>query len=233
MGGMGRPRSPQWSGEMAKLFGENAAFTADVEVQTKPGGGQAMTIPGKLAFDEGKSRFEMDLLKGGAPGGAEAAEQMKAMGMDRMIVVSRPEKKITYMIYPGLEAYVESPLESAGGGEGDFKVETTELGKETVDGHATVKMKAVVTDPQGGKHESIIWSATDLKKFPVKIETTEQGVASTIFFKNVKLSKPEANLFDPPASMKKYDSMMALMQQEMMKRMGGAGAIGGRRGGSK
>ena len=62
------------------------------------------------------------------------------------------------------------------------------------------------------------------KKFPVKIETTEQGQAVTMLFKDVKLSKPEANLFDPPSDLKKYDSMMSLMQQEMVKRMGAAWA---------
>ena len=70
------------------------------------------------------------------------------------------------------------------------------------------------------KHEATVWNATDLKKFPVKIETTEQGQAVTMLFKDVKLSKPEANLFDPPSDLKYY-SMMSLMQQEMMKRMGG------------
>lgn len=230
-GAMGRPKTPEWSGSMAKLYGDNRAFTADVEIQAKAVEREgSMNVPGKIAFDEGKSRFEMDLVKGGGPGGPEAAAQMKAMGMDRMIMISRPDKNVSYMIYPGLEAYVENPLtEGASQSPEDFKVETTELGKETVDGHPTVKMKAVVTDKEGNKHESTIWSATDLKKFPVKIETSQEGMASTMLFKNVKLSKPETSQFDPPSGMKKYDNMMALMQQEMMKRMGGAGGIGGRR----
>jgi hypothetical protein len=42
-----------------------------------------------------------------------------------------------------------------------------------------------------------------------------------MLFKNVSLTKPAASLFDPPAGFKKYDNIQQLMQQEMMKRMGG------------
>ena len=61
---------------------------------------------------------------------------------------------------------------------GDYKVETTEIGKETLDGHPCVKNKYVVTDNEGVKHESTVWNATDLKNFPVKIQTTEAATKS-------------------------------------------------------
>lgn len=91
-----------------------------------------------------------------------------------------------------------------------------------MDGHPCVKTQVTVTDDKGNKYEPIVWNATDLKKFPIKIETTSQAHTTTILFTNVKLSKPEASLFDPPAGFKHYDSPQALIQQEMMKHMGGA-----------
>jgi len=227
--GGGGPGGPNFGGSTAKLFGDNTAFSATLEIQTKgSSSGDTMTMPGKMAFADGKSRFETDVteMKGGPmPPGAMA--QVKAMGMDRMTMISRPDKKLAYVIYPGLQAYAEMPLQDseAATSPSDYKVEATELGKEIVDGHACVKNKAVVSDSKGNKHEATVWNATDLKKFPVKIEQTEQGTAVTMLFKNVQLAKPEASVFDPPASFKKYDSVMAMMQQEMMKRMsGGAGA---------
>jgi hypothetical protein len=145
--------------------------------------------------------------------------------MDKIVMISRPDKKITYMVYPNLEAYTEIAMQNpeAATPATDFKLETAELGKETVDGHPCVKNKAVVSDSKGNKHESTVWNATDLKNFPVKIETAGQGQKATMSFKDVKLAKPEASLFDPPASYKHYDNPMQLMQQEMMKRMGGGG----------
>jgi hypothetical protein len=67
-----------------------------------------------------------------------------------------------------------------------------------------------------------VWTAPDLKNFPLKIETQEAGQTVTLLFKDVKLAPPDAAQFEPPAGLKKYDSMMTMMQQEMMKRMGGA-----------
>jgi hypothetical protein len=104
--------------------------------------------------------------------------------------------------------------------EADFKIETTELGKEAVNGHPCVKVKAVVTDDKGVKTEATLWKASDLKQFPVKLERTENGSLVTMNFKDVKLAKPDAKVFDPPADATKYDSMQAMMQEVMAKRFG-------------
>jgi hypothetical protein len=117
------------------------------------------------------------------------------------------------MMYPGMSAYVEMPMPDAQAASkaADFKMETTELGPETAAGHPTVKNKVVMTGPDGVKHEATVWSATDLDKFPVKIEMDENGGKMTMTFKDVKLEKPDAALFNPPSDYKKYDNMMGLM----------------------
>lgn len=221
-GGMGGGKGLPLGGSTAKLFGENKAFTANMELQAVSPQGP-VTVPGKVAFLDGKARFEMNMtqVKSAAlpPG---AADQMKAMGMEKIIVISLPDKKVSYMVYPGMQAYLEMPMEDSDAAKAadDFKMETTEIGKETLDGHDCVKNKAVVTDKEGNKHESTVWNAGDLNKFPVKIEQTTEGNLSTMTFKDVKLAKPEVKQFDAPADYKKYDNMMAMMQ-EMMKKAGG------------
>lgn len=219
-GGMsGPPRGPNFTGGMGKLFGNNGSFSATMEVQAE--GMPANQAPtGKIAVDMGKSCFEVN-VPGNDP-------RMAAMGMDKMVMISRPDKQVTYTVFPGMNAYIETPMPNpaAAKPESDYKIEVTELGKETVDGHPCVKNKAVVTDDAGNKTESTLWNATDLKDFPVKIETAQGGQKSTMLFKNVKLEKPDAALFDPPADDKKYDNMMSLM----MERMGGGmgGGMGGK-----
>jgi len=225
----GRPGGPTpgpgLSGSTAKLFGDNSTFSANLEIQTSTGSPtENMTMPGRIFFDNGKSRFEMDTaeLKGGNMS-PQAAEQMKSIGMDKMVMISRPDKKAGYQVYPSMQAYVENALpdrESSGSGE-DFKIDITELGKETVEGHPCIKNNTIVTDKEGTKHESIVWNATDLKKFPIKIEHTEEGTKVTMLFRDVSLAKPAADLFDPPSGLTKYDSMQSMMQQVMMKRFGG------------
>jgi hypothetical protein len=220
----GAPGGPHLGGATGKLFGDNQAFSAGVEMQTTDVSSNNTTILGKISFDTGKSRFEFNLtdMKGGQMP-TNAATQMKSMGLDETVAVARPDKKVNYLIYPGLQSYVEMPPAKADSAptNSDYKVEITEIGKETVDGHRCVKNKNVVTDKEGVKHESTVWNATDLKKFPVKIQTTEQSGDVTMLFKNVSLTKPAASLFEPPADFKKYDNVQQLMQQEMMKRMGG------------
>lgn len=224
MGGPGRaPSGPDFSGPMAKLFGDNSAFSAAVEVQAKADAetGQ-MIMPGRISYLDGKSRFEMNLAElKGANLPPDAMDQMKEMGMDKLATVSVPDQKLVYLIYPGLKAYAEMPVKGSDGGksEKDFTVEITELGKESINGQECIKNKAVVTDKEGKTTEFTVWNAPSLKKFPLKIETTGDTMPITMSFKDVKFAKPDAGLFSPPSDFTKYDTVMGLMQGEMMKRM--------------
>lgn len=218
--GRGGPPSPSFSGSMAKLFGENSSFSANVEMQmAMDSGGEPMVMPGKIAVSEGKSRFEASMA-------GKMPQQFAKMGMDKTVMIARPDKKVTYMIFPSMQAYCEMPIADpeVAKPQSDFKIETTELGRETLEGHPCIKNKAVVTDSEGNKHEATLWNATDLNKFPIKIEQNDQGRSGTILFKDIKLGKPDAGLFEPPTDYTKYDNMQAMMQQVMMKKYGiGAG----------
>jgi hypothetical protein len=217
----GMPSGPKFDGAMAKLFGDNTAFTSTLEFQIKPASGDTVTMPGKISFDTGKTRFEMNLSEAqGLPLPPGAAAQMKTMGLDQMVAISRPDKSLTYLVYPGLSSYLQTPM-PATSATNDFKVETTELGKETVDGHPCVENKVIVTDDKGITNESTVWNATDLKSFPVKIVHVEKGNEVTMSFKDVSFAKPDASAFETPTGYTSYDNMQTMMQTEMMKKMGG------------
>ncbi|MDD5140302.1 MAG: DUF4412 domain-containing protein [Verrucomicrobiales bacterium] len=217
------PGGPKLDAAMSKLFGDNSAFTATFESQIKQPSGDTITMPGKISYDSGKTRMEMNMSEAkGMKMPPEAAEQMKSMGMDQMVTLTRPDKNLACIIYPGLESYAEMPLPAAKAGTNDnFKIETTELGKDTVDGHPCVENKVIVTGNNGVTNEFTVWNATDLKKFPVKIVHVEQGSETSMLFKNVSLTKPAASTFDVPAGYTRYDNMQTMMQTEMMKKMGG------------
>lgn len=231
MGAMGGPsKGMPMEGAMTELFGEHKAFSAVMEFS---GSGQGMngtmSMPGKMALLDGKSRFEIDLSRAkGAGMNAEMGEQMKSMGFAEIITLTRTDKKQMYIIYPGLKSYVEQPMPAgtADTTEPKTKVVTTEIGKETVEGHPCIKNKAVVTDEKGEKHEALVWNATDLKKFPVKIESSDKGQKAVLLFKDIKMEKPDAKLFELPEGYTRYESQQALMQEAMMKMMGGMGGRG-------
>ena len=217
--------APGMGAAMVQLFGENTSFTAkaNTDIKGAEGPGNAQMIM-DFTMLEGKTRVEIDLTTMKAdkfpPG---AADQLKKMGMEKVVSISRPDKKINVVVYPGLEAYAEIPMEQTeiSAVEGKSKFEKTSIGKETIDGHACNKNKATITDPDGKKHESILWNATDLKDFPVQLQMTEGTATVLIKFTDVKLVKPDAKLFEAPAAFKKYTGIQEMMQAEMMKRMGG------------
>ena len=195
-GGLGR--SPQLSPIVTKLFGKEAAFSASLEIQVSGGAaGQGMTIPAKIAFDHGNARMDIDISEmkgGGLP--PEAVTQMKAMGMDKTVVISRPDLKVDYVIFPGLKSYFEN--KATDNAADDLKLETSELGKETLAGRACVKQKAVVTDKQGKAHTATVWKAADVKDLPMKIEQTEEGASITMTFKTRPPNRSRAFSTHPP-----------------------------------
>lgn len=223
MGPPGGGYGPNFGGATGKLFGENPSFTAVMELQTTDPSGNVVTMPGKISLAAGKSRFEMNLTEmKGSKMPANASAQMAKMGLDRLITVSRPDKNVSYAIYPGMNSYVENKNTEATShaDPADYKTETTELGRENVEGHPCAKNKVVVTDKDKVQHESTVWNATDLNNFPVKIQTREKTGDVIMQFKKISLVKPDDSLFETPAGYTKYESMQTMMQAEMMKKMG-------------
>ncbi len=222
--GMGGGQTPHFDSAMNKLFGDNKSFSALMEMQASSGDGSSVSMPGSYSFDNGKTRLEMNFADvKGSMITPETVQQMKSMGMDKTVAISRPDLKLTYIIYPGLNSYAEIPTQDVSGSVNpdDYKIENAADGKETVDGHDCIKNKATVTDKDGNKHESTVWNATDLKNFPVKIVTGDASRPVTMLYKNVSLAKPAASLFEAPSGYTKYSDVQTLMQTEMMKKMGG------------
>ncbi len=215
------------TGPIAKLFGAHQGFSCDLQVSGKdPSSKKSFTMFGKLAFLESKSRFELDLakVKGGGIDDSMKA-QVAAMGLGEMVMSARPDKKSTYVVYPGLEAYVllaqPKPGPSAVPESASDQPVITPVGNETIDGHPCVKNKYRFKDDAGKIQDALVWNATDLKQFPIRIEHKEADQSIRLDFKNVDLSKPGEPLFEPTASYSKYGSMASLMQNVIMKKLGG------------
>jgi len=212
---------------LTKLFGDITAFSAKADVRVlDKSQKESMTMPMNFAFLDSKVRVEIDMAqtkgKDMPPG---AAESMKQMGMDRIVSVIRPDKKVMYMIFSGMQSYLNTPLskEDAAVLEKDLKIEKQVLGKETVDEHPCVKHKLVITDDNGKKNEAIVWNATDLKNFPVQVQTTEKDSTVVMHYRQVQFARPDAKQFDPPGGFTEYSDMQGLMQGATKKMMSSGG----------
>lgn len=215
----------------AKVFGKTLNFSATMETDIKmPHSDKDMTMTGKIYFANGNSRTEMDMTKikgGNMP--AHAADQMKAMGMDKMTSIYRNDSKTIYMIYPGLKAYTKLETPAAKEGTNNGTVEKVDLGKETVDGHACNKTKYTVSNANNdGNTVVIAWTDPDMHNYPIKIEmnppgeaNTKPGPTTTLHFTDINPKQPAASLFEPPTDYTAYKDMGTMMRTEMMKKMHG------------
>ncbi len=201
---------------LGKFFSRDAAFTASatvVRAGKKKSDNQTMVL--LFAVSGENMRNEMDMTKmSGVP--ARDVDGMKQMGMDKMVILKLADKQAAYIVYPGLQSYCDMP---GGKGSPEGKVDKTELGSDTVENHACTKSKLTFTAKDGQTAEALVWEATDLKNFPIQYQTVEEGQTTTTTFSDIKMGKPDAALFELPASFKKYDNMQQMMMGNMQRMM--------------
>ncbi len=187
-----------------KLFGPAAAFTAKMDtIMLDRTQRETVRMPAEFAALDGKVRLELNLAQmtsDDLPAGTIA--KLKQAGMDRVVSIFRPDKKVTYTIYPGIQSYVmmSLPKEEAEASANSLKLEKTALGKETLDGHACMKNKATVKRDKVQVLEAVTWNATDMKDFPLQIEMKQKDNTVRMHFSGVQLVKPDAKVFEVPAN---------------------------------
>jgi len=212
---------------MLTLFGGNTAFTAHAEFRVLDKNQKETDLmPANYSFLDGKTRVDVDLAQvKSADVPAQFLSVMKQYNMDQTVIISRPDKKLTYSIFPRAKSYAEIAMskDEAAAAEKNYKLDKTPQGKETVDGHACLKNKVTLTADKGEPIEAVVWNAPDLKDFPVQIQMNDQGVTVLITFKDVKLARPDARQFEAPAGLTKYASAEAILDA-LTKTQGSADA---------
>lgn len=215
------PPNTGLNGSLLQLFGDNKAFTTKAEIHTADSSGkEVIAMPATFMRLDNRLRIDIDLneIKNSwLP--PQATAMLKQTGMDKTQMLIGTQTNAMLVVYPGLQAY--APVPESAAGLSNAKEESTELGKETVDGHPCVKKKVTTTDSKGKTHEALVWSATDLKGFPVKLEMNEGKNTVEIRFSKPSFEKPDAKSFEAPTGYTKYDSIQSLMQTAMMKMFGG------------
>lgn len=219
MGGPGPGAGGNADNGMETLFGANPAFSATM-VTSVSGPSGPMNVKSKMVFDHKNSWTEMNMADVQGPNfPPQAAEQMKAIGMDDVITIQPADKQNIYVIYPRIHSYVAMAIPSSDTANKAFTSQTTKLGQETVDGHPCIKNDVIVTNSVQST-DFTVWNATDLNNFPVKITTSAEGAPVTITFQNISFDKPTADLFLPPAHYTKYGSLRDLQESALMNRPG-------------
>ena len=220
--------TPGMNAAMSKWFGGNTNFIAKVEAHVLDKNQQeTTTMP--MSFEMLGNRIRVDINWGQIKSrelSPEYVTTMKQVGLDQMVNVLLPDKKLILTIYPSLKSYAQTamPKEDVESAEKDYKIDKAHVGKETIDGHPCQKNDVTLTDDKGGKQRATLWNATDMKDFPIQMQLTEDENTVILKFKDVKLGRPDSAHFEAPAGMAKFDSVNALMSDAITKKMNSAPA---------
>ncbi len=214
------------SAALTKLFGDSTSFTtkADVQVLDKSDK-EWLRTPMNITVLDGKVRAEIDMMQAKSRDLPPAVlDSFKKMGMEHLISILRPDRKLKYIIFTGAKSYAEVPLspEDIEASGKDLTIEKTPGGRETIDGHSCTKNRSVVKNSKGAiLLDAITWNAADLKDFPVQIQTKEDGVTSIMRLQQIKFTKPDARQFELPGGYTKYESSSELAFEVSKKFLGG------------
>jgi hypothetical protein len=194
-----------------KLFGNVTAFSARLDTKVLDKSGKEwVNMPMQFAALDNKVRMDINLEQTTSRDlPASVISGLKNAGMERIVSIFRPDREMTFILYPGARKYMTMALAK---GETEamqkgLQVQKTAAGKEKIDGHACVKNKVVIKNDKGTVLEATTWNAPDLKDLPIQIETTEKDKRVIMHFSQVQFAKPDAKQFEVPGD-------YVLMQQQ-------------------
>jgi hypothetical protein len=148
--------------------------------------------------------------------------------MEKMFIIVRQDKKLTWTIFPGKKKYIESTLTEedmknpAGmSGHGGMNVKTREenLGSETISGYKCDKKRIESTMQMMGREitgRSTVWVSEELG-FPIRTEN-ENGTVTELRY--IKTGSQDDGLFELPSGFAKAANIMEVMQEGMDKEEG-------------
>ena len=164
--------------------------------------------------------FEMPVAKAGKKFRTEIDYSSMAQGesmppsFSQMVTIHLGDQNRAYTLFPNVKKYmvnedVEQPFEE------DYEITRTEIGKEVIDGHPTIKYEVQVTvEGDVSPQEGFVWRATDLGDMMIKSEMENESVRFSTILKNIVLGTPADALFEVPEGFVESKSFMEIVMPE-------------------
>jgi len=147
--------------------------------------------------------------------------EMVTDGGDKMIMIMRLDKKMSWTLMPSEKKYIEMSLDQASSQAKDdtskYKIEQTVIGPEMLNGVNTTKSKIIMTGPKGEKMGGFMWTTKD--NIVVKMDAIAIDKKNKMRFKieltNLKIGKQDPALFEIPAGYTKMSMGMPSLSDMM------------------
>lgn len=176
-----------------------------------------LIVPAALAVVQSKVEYSADTLLETAEVSMkgrvnytptrERREMTMSSSGQKMIMIVRQDKKVTWTLMPAEKMYMEMALNQSREKTdlGNYKIEQTVVGPETVKGVSTTKNKIIMTGPNGEKMGGFMWLTKD--NIMVKLDAIAVDKKQKHRFKmeltNLKVGKQDPALFEVPAGYEK------------------------------
>lgn len=164
--------------QAATLPMPSVEYSADRVIETSAG-----TFNGKVFSAKDKERSET------------------TMGGMQSVMILRRDKQVGWMLMPMQKMYMTMDFAKAqqqSGAAPNDQIDITEVGSETIEGHASKKYKMLMKDGSGG---GFIW-VTD-QGIPVKMDFLSKSggekTRMTVTLKNLKIGSQDAEQFELPS----------------------------------
>jgi len=184
------------------LCGQTNGFSARVVIEMFDRSGQPKgVLPYNWSVRDGFSRLEILMLESDAVP-VEAREGLRTLGVETLVILPRPNQKLTCVVQPYLRAVCEVPMGPAAianlARQQKMRPVFSAVGEERVGDYVCEKVKVV--DPSYTNEVAMVWRARKFSGFPVQIYiATPQGFQK-IKFSNISLKNPAPDLFDVPTN---------------------------------
>lgn len=142
--------------------------------------------------------------------GMERREYVEDGGSMAMII--RHDKKVVWMLMLEDKMYMETkfPKEGRKDDLGNYKVEQTTVGPDTVNGIKATKTKVIMTGRKGEKMGGFLWTTGDgivVKTDIIAVDKkSKERIKSEL--KNLKVGRQDPSIFEIPADYSKMDMGM-------------------------
>ncbi|MGA2279194.1 MAG: DUF3859 domain-containing protein [Verrucomicrobiota bacterium] len=223
------PALPHIYTVIKKLCGDQPAFSASASLEvTTTGSTNSMMMPSKFTFFGNDMRWDLDAGQMTGEMSPEAAAALREANLDKICFIARLDKKVCYVIFPRVQAYASFPIPGADISEAlttakNINLKTEVLGKETMDNYACTKNRITVPGEAKFHEEAIVWAATELNNYPIRIDLITPNGSLLFHFRDIKLTPPPPNTFEVDTNyVLKADSqeIMEFAKQQQEQREG-------------
>jgi len=164
--------------------------------------------------------FEMPVAKSGKKFRTDIDYSLMTQGesmppaFSQMVTIHLGDEKRAYTLFPNVKKFmvnedVDQPFEA------DYEITRTEVGKEVIDGHPTIKYKVQVSfeGEDASPQEGFVWRATDLGDMMIKSEMENETIRFSTLLKNIVLKTPSEALFQVPEGYVESKNFMEIVME--------------------